>query len=100
MDITKFYILQLGKRYGIPVHVDCCLGGFLVPFMEKAGFPIPIVDFRLPGVTSISADTHKVGCSSQPSGFYYIYMYNTCTSKWQWNVKSLNLCPSYTYVSQ
>ncbi|KAL3313761.1 Sphingosine-1-phosphate lyase 1 [Cichlidogyrus casuarinus] len=55
-------IAELGLRYNIPVHVDCCLGGFLLPFMEKADFrDIPIFDFRLPGVTSISCDTHKYG---------------------------------------
>lgn len=54
------YIVQLGRKYNIPVHTDCCLGGFIVPFMEKAGFDVPKVDFRVPGVTSISADTHKV----------------------------------------
>ncbi|XP_075740652.1 sphingosine-1-phosphate lyase isoform X3 [Rhipicephalus microplus] len=53
-------IAELGLRYGIPVHVDACLGGFLVPFMDDAGFPLPPFDFRLEGVTSISADTHKV----------------------------------------
>lgn len=53
-------MLQLGLKYNIPVHCDCCLGGFLVPFLEKAGFNMDPVDFRLPGVTSISADTHKV----------------------------------------
>ena len=37
-------------RFGLPVHVDACLGGFLVVFMEEAGFPIPLFDFRLPGV--------------------------------------------------
>lgn len=52
--------LQLGLRYNIPVHVDACLGGFLIAFMEKAGFPLPLFDFRLPGVSSISCDTHKV----------------------------------------
>ena len=52
---------QLGRKYDIPVHTDCCLGGFVVPFMEKAGYDVPMVDFRVPGVTSISADTHKVG---------------------------------------
>ncbi|CAG2244399.1 CRY [Mytilus edulis] len=52
-------ICQLGVKYNIPVHVDCCLGGFLVPFMEKAGYNIPVCDFRVEGVTSISADTHK-----------------------------------------
>jgi len=54
--------LQLGVRYSIPVHVDCCLGGFLVPFMREAGFELPPFDFSVAGVTSISADTHKVRC--------------------------------------
>lgn len=53
-------VSQLGVRYGVPVHVDSCLGGFLVPFMRKAGFPLEPFDFTVPGVTSISADTHKV----------------------------------------
>lgn len=55
---------QLGKKYGIPVHVDACLGGFMIPFMNDAGYLIPVFDFRNPGVTSISCDTHKVGYSS------------------------------------
>ncbi|VDO77668.1 unnamed protein product, partial [Schistosoma curassoni] len=54
-------IAKLGHRYNIPVHVDCCLGGFLLPFMEKVSYPIGEFDFRLPGVTSISCDTHKYG---------------------------------------
>ncbi|RTG87289.1 sphinganine-1-phosphate aldolase [Schistosoma bovis] len=53
-------IAKLGHRYNIPVHVDCCLGGFLLPFMEKVSYPIGEFDFRLPGVTSISCDTHKI----------------------------------------
>ena len=60
-------IAQLGHKHGIGVHVDCCLGGFLVPFMDAAGFPIAPVDFRLKGVTSISADTHKYGFSPKGS---------------------------------
>lgn len=54
-------IAKLGQKYGIPVHVDACLGGFLIPFMADAGFKIKPFDFRVPGVTSISADTHKYG---------------------------------------
>ncbi|TNN20033.1 Sphingosine-1-phosphate lyase 1 isoform 2 [Schistosoma japonicum] len=54
-------IAELGQKYNIPVHVDCCLGGFLLPFMEKVNYPIEEFDFRLPGVTSISCDTHKYG---------------------------------------
>ena len=46
---------------GIGLHVDGCLGGFILPFGEELGYDIPVFDFRLPGVTSISADTHKYG---------------------------------------
>lgn len=54
-------ISRLGARYNIPVHVDACLGGFLLPHMELLGYNVPQFDFRLPGVTSISCDMHKVG---------------------------------------
>jgi sphinganine-1-phosphate aldolase len=50
---------KLGLRYNIPVHVDACLGGFLLAFMPRAGFEVPPFDFAVDGVTSISADTHK-----------------------------------------
>ena len=46
---------------GVGLHVDGCLGGYLLPFGEELGLPIPPFDFRVPGVTSISADTHKYG---------------------------------------
>ncbi len=46
---------------GIGLHVDGCLGGFILPFGEQLGYDIPAFDFRVPGVTSISADTHKYG---------------------------------------
>lgn len=54
-------IAALGKKYNIPVHVDACLGGFIIVFMKRAGYQLKPFDFRLDGVTSISADTHKVG---------------------------------------
>jgi hypothetical protein len=44
---------------GLPLHVDACFGGFMLPWMEKLGHKIPTWDFRVPGVTSISADIHK-----------------------------------------
>ena len=53
-------VAALGRQYNIPVHVDACLGGFVIVFMAKAGFDLPPFDFSVPGVTSISADTHKV----------------------------------------
>lgn len=52
---------KLAKRHNILLHVDCCLGSFLVPFLEKAGFDSEPFDFRVEGVTSISCDTHKYG---------------------------------------
>lgn len=52
---------RLAVRHKLPLHVDCCLGSFIIPFLSRAGFPAPEFDFRLPGVTSISVDTHKYG---------------------------------------
>jgi glutamate/tyrosine decarboxylase-like PLP-dependent enzyme len=46
---------------GIPFHVDSCIGGFVLPWVERLGYPIPAFDFRVPGVTSMSADLHKYG---------------------------------------
>lgn len=64
-------VLGLGKlaeKYSIPLHIDCCLGSFIVAFMEKAGFEnVPIFDFRIKGVTSISCDTHKYGFAPKGS---------------------------------
>ncbi len=51
----------LAQAKGIGCHVDACLGGFVLPWAEKLGYPVPPFDFRLPGVTSMSADTHKYG---------------------------------------
>jgi len=58
-DIAALGHLALERNVGL--HVDGCLGGFILPFGEQLGYPIPPFDFRVPGVTSISADTHKYG---------------------------------------
>ena len=52
---------EVALAHGVGLHVDGCLGGFILPFGEKLGYDIPVFDYRLPGVTSISADTHKYG---------------------------------------
>jgi len=54
-------ISVLALKYGLPFHVDACFGGFMLPWVEKLGFKVPLFDFRVSGVTSISADLHKVG---------------------------------------
>jgi len=55
-DIEEFS--NIAVKYNLLLHVDACLGGFLVPFIENLDFKF---DFSLPGVSSISADTHKYG---------------------------------------
>ena len=50
---------------GIGFHTDACLGGFVLPWAERLGYPVPPFDFRLPGVTSMSADTHKYGYAAK-----------------------------------
>lgn len=46
----------------VPLHVDCCMGGFLIPFLQNNP-----VDFNVKGIVSISADSHKYGNSFKGS---------------------------------
>ncbi len=52
---------DIARQQGVPLHVDACVGGFILPFMEMNGVALPRWDYRVPGVTSISADLHKYG---------------------------------------
>jgi len=54
-------LAQLAVEHGTLCHVDACLGGWLLPFWEEIGEPVPPWNFSVPGVTSISADIHKYG---------------------------------------
>lgn len=54
-------ISQLALKRDIWLHVDACWGGFISPFAQRLGYPIPPWDMSLPGVTSLSADLHKFG---------------------------------------
>jgi sphinganine-1-phosphate aldolase len=54
-------IAALAAERGVLCHVDACLGGYLLPFWERLGEEVPPWDFRVPGVTSMSADIHKYG---------------------------------------
>lgn len=55
----------LAQERGLGLHVDACVGGFMLPFVERLGYPVPPFDFRVPGVTSISADLHKYGYAAK-----------------------------------
>ncbi len=52
---------EVAKKNKLLFHVDACMGGFMLPFLEDLGYEIPEFDFRVPGVTSISMDAHKYG---------------------------------------
>jgi sphinganine-1-phosphate aldolase len=54
-------LAALAAARGISFHVDACVGGFLLPFWERLGEPVPPFDFRVDGVTTMSADVHKYG---------------------------------------
>jgi glutamate/tyrosine decarboxylase-like PLP-dependent enzyme len=56
---------ELARQRGIGFHTDACLGGFVLPWAADLGYPVPPFDFQLPGVTSISADTHKYGYAAK-----------------------------------
>ncbi|MFP2906658.1 pyridoxal phosphate-dependent decarboxylase family protein [Pyxidicoccus sp. 3LFB2] len=58
---------ELARRKRIGFHTDACLGGFVLPFARKLHYEVPPFDFRLPGVTSISVDTHKFGYAAKGS---------------------------------
>lgn len=58
-------LAPLALERNINFHVDSCIGGYFLPFAEKLGYPIPVFDFRVPGVTTISADLHKFGYTAK-----------------------------------
>jgi glutamate/tyrosine decarboxylase-like PLP-dependent enzyme len=58
-------LAAVAQENNIPCHVDACLGGYLLPFVEKLGYKVRPWDFRVPGVSSISADNHKYGFAAR-----------------------------------
>ncbi|AZN98065.1 MAG: aminotransferase class V-fold PLP-dependent enzyme [Mesorhizobium sp.] len=65
-------LAEIADKHGIWLHVDACVGGFLAPFVRELGRDVPDFDFRVPGVSSISADFHKYGYSGKGvSGVFY-----------------------------
>ena len=56
---------EIAEDREIPFHVDACFGGFILPWIEKLGHDLPVFDFRVDGVTSMSADCHKYGFAAK-----------------------------------
>ena len=58
-------LAAVAAERGIGFHTDACLGGFVLPWARRLGFDVPAFDFSVPGVTSMSADTHKFGYAAK-----------------------------------
>lgn len=58
-------VAALAAARGLWLHVDACVGGILAPFVRRLGFAVPEFGFRVPGVTSLSADLHKSGYTAK-----------------------------------
>ena len=52
-------LAAIAQEHNLLFHTDACVGGFMLPFVRKLGYPVPDFDFCVPGVTSVSADLHK-----------------------------------------
>ena len=77
---------DIAIKYDIGLHVDCCLGGFILPFLKKIGVLNYEFDFNLRGVSSISIDPHKYGYSMKGSS---IILYNSkLLRKYQYYINS------------
>jgi sphinganine-1-phosphate aldolase len=61
--ISELAAIAFAHKIGF--HTDACLGGFVLPWARELGYPVPDFDFRVQGVTSISADTHKYGYAAK-----------------------------------
>lgn len=66
-------VAEIAREEKLPLHVDACVGGYILPWVERLGYPVPRWDFRVPEVTSISADVHKYGYASPKGASVILY---------------------------
>lgn len=78
------------------LHVDACVGGWLAPFVADLGRPIPLFDFRLAGVSSLSADLHKFGFCPKPASTIF---YRSAELR-QYQEFAFNTWPSGRFATQ
>ncbi len=89
-------IAEIAEDAGVLLHVDACLGGFILPFFETLGERVPEFDFRVDGVTSISLDVHKYGYA--PKGSSVVLFRNPELKKYSMYVDVSS--PGYIFVNQ
>ena len=61
-------ISKIAHENNIYFHVDAAFGGFSIPFLKEMGYDLPVFDFSLEGVCSITVDPHKMGLAPIPAG--------------------------------
>ncbi|UWQ93725.1 aminotransferase class V-fold PLP-dependent enzyme (plasmid) [Rhodobacteraceae bacterium M382] len=74
-------IAGLAQKHDLWMHVDACIGGFMLPFARELGEDVPDFDFQVPGVTSMSADFHKYGYGYR--GCSILVLRDEALVKWQ-----------------
>jgi len=79
-------LAAIAQEHGLLFHTDSCVGGFMLPFVRKLGYPVPDFDFSVPGVTSMSADLHKFGYAAKPAS---VILYRT---------PELRRCQMFVYI--
>jgi glutamate/tyrosine decarboxylase-like PLP-dependent enzyme len=58
-------LAALARQRRILCHADACVGGMMLPFVRRIGYPVTPFDFSVPGVTSLSVDLHKYGYAAK-----------------------------------
>lgn len=89
-------IAEIAEDKGVLLHVDACLGGYILPFFEMLGEKAPLFDFRVEGVTSISLDAHKYGYA--PKGASVVLFRDAALKKHSVYVDVSS--PGYVFVNQ
>ena len=59
---------ELCHEENVFLHIDAAFGGFVIPFLRELGYDLPELSFSLEGISTISVDAHKMGCSAIPLG--------------------------------
>lgn len=52
-------LAMLAQKHGALMHVDACIGGWVLPLQRELGIEQAEFDFQVEGVSSISMDLHK-----------------------------------------
>lgn len=86
---------DIALDHDVWLHVDACIGGFVLPFFKELGEPIPDFNFKVDGVHSISVDLHKYGYT--PKGASVVLYRNRSLRKYQYFVYSR--WPGYPLVN-